>query len=89
MVIGRVTYDFIRTNNIKNVMSSGMPHEPLKKSTCTQLIQQLGSENPKQRRAAKRALIKMGKPIMALLEAGLKDRDPEIRESLKEIIEAI
>lgn len=57
-----------------------------KKALIEKLIKQLGNKKFKVRRDAKKSLISMGYEATPILEDHLKDPDPEIKMSLKEIL---
>jgi hypothetical protein len=52
-------------------------------------VARLGSESFKDRQAAVDALIKMGPPIIPLLQKYLTDNDPEVRQRIGEVIEKL
>ncbi len=51
------------------------------------LIKDLGADDFKTRRAAKRALKELGEPIVPILQRHLNHDDPEVKEALKNLIE--
>ncbi len=53
------------------------------------LVGQLGAESYKDRQAASKGLIKMGKGIVPLLQKHLTASDPEIRQRLEDVIEKL
>ena len=58
-------------------------------AAAKKLIKQLGDDDFKVRKAATEKLVKMGKGIAPILTEHLKTTDPEVRQRLEEIIEAL
>ncbi len=52
-------------------------------------VAQLGAESYKDREAAKKALIKLGKGIIPLLKKYVRNGDPQVRQGIEDIIEQL
>ncbi|MCK4276692.1 MAG: hypothetical protein KAX78_09265, partial [Phycisphaerae bacterium] len=52
-------------------------------------VAQLGAESYKDREAAKKALIKLGKGIIPLLKKYVRNGDPQVRQGIQDIIEQL
>jgi hypothetical protein len=72
----------------KLVRAHSQPPGQLKEQV-EKLIGQLGAESYLDRQKATEDLTKMGKAILPLLQSHLKDNDPEIRQRVADIIEAL
>ena len=65
-----------------------LPPEKVLKSV-QRYVAQLGAESYKDREAAKKALIKLGKGIIPLLQKYMHNGDPQVRQSIEDIIEKL
>ena len=52
-------------------------------------VAQLGAESYKDREAAKKAIIKLGKGIIPLLKKYVRNGDPQVRQGVEDIIEQL
>jgi len=59
---------------------------PKARKTAEELIVRLGSESYKDREAATKELVKMGKGVIPLLKKHLTSPDPEVRQRIEDII---
>ncbi|MBL7132568.1 MAG: hypothetical protein ISS78_00585 [Phycisphaerae bacterium] len=63
------------------------PEEVL--TSVEKYVAQLGAESYKDREAAKKALIKLGKGIIPLLKKYIRNGDPQVRQGIEDIIEKL
>ena len=79
----------VKTARIASIARSGALPPPEIREKVAKLIAQLGAESYKDREAAAKALLAMGKSIIPLLRPHLRSKDAEVCQRIEDILEQL